>query len=683
MSDLSLNPLINQQHLLDFEHITAECVTPAVRELLSRANRVVAQVTAPETLASWQSVVEPLERACHHLSRAWGAVGHLMSVMDNPQLREAYNENLPVVTAFYIGLSQNEALFAKYKAIASGEDFKSLDPVKRRFIEHEIRDFRLSGADLPADKKAQMKTIGELCAQLNQKFSENLLDATNAFTLDITDKAELAGIPDDILTLYRAEAEAAGIDGWRLTLQYPSYIPAMQYCENRQVRQTLYRAFTTRAAEFGPKELDNTPLIEELLALRAKEAALLDMHSFAELSLATKMAESPAQVIDFLRDLARRSKPWAKHDQAELEAFAREELGIDKLEPWDQAFASERLRVKRYAYSEQEVRRYFTLPQVFKGLFALVENMFDIRISADSASLWHPDVQFWRITTPTGKLIAQFYTDLYARASKRSGAWMDNDLTRGFNEDGSERTPTAYLVCNFTKPVDGKPSMLTHDDVTTLFHEFGHGLHHMLSRVTVSGLSGINGFEWDAVEMPSQFMENWCWQYEVIEKISAHVDSGEPLPKSLFDKMLAAKNYHAGLFSVRQIEFALFDMLIHSENADPKAFMKVLDEVRKEVCVVPVVPWNRFPQSFSHIFAGGYAAGYYSYKWAEVLSADAFSAFEEEGLFNKATGKRWLDEVISRGASRDAIESFRAFRGRDPRIDALLRHTGMIGEPQN
>ena len=683
MTEASSNPLLNQTHLLDFAHITADCVTPAVKELLSEASATVSKVTDPATPATWESVVEPLERSCNRLSRAWGAVGHLMGVMDSPELRAAYNENLPAVTAFYISLSQNEALFGKYKAIAASKDFSKLDPVKRRLIEHEIRDFRLSGADLPQDKKAQMKAVGERCAALSQKFSENLLDATNAFTLDIKEKSELAGIPEDILALYRSEAEAAGIEGWRLTLQYPSYIPAMQYCENRSIRETLYRAFSTRASEFGPAERDNTPLIEELLALRAKEASLLDMRCYADLSLATKMAKDPEQVVSFLRDLARRSKPWAIKDQSELAAFAREELGIDELKPWDQSFASDRLREKRYAYSEQEVRRYFTLPQVFKGLFALVEGMFDIRISPDTASTWHPDVQFWRISTPEGKLIAQFYTDLYARSSKRSGAWMDNDLTRGFNEDGSERTPTAYLVCNFTKPVDGKPSMLTHDEVTTLFHEFGHGLHHMLSRVTVSGLSGINGFEWDAVEMPSQFMENWCWQYEVIERISSHVDSGEPLPKSLFDKMLAAKNYHAGLFSVRQLEFALFDMLIHSEGADPKRFMKVLDEVRAEVCVIPLVPWNRFPQSFSHIFSGGYAAGYYSYKWAEVLSADAFSAFEEEGLFNKATGKRWLDEVISRGASRDAIESFRAFRGRDPQIDALLRHTGMVGLPED
>ena len=681
MTEASSNPLINQTHLLDFARITADCVTPAVKELLSKASEAVRTVTDPATPATWDHVVEPLERACNRLSRAWGAVGHLMGVMDTPELRAAYNENLPAVTAFYISLSQNEALFGKYKAMASSKEFEKLDPVKRRLVEHEIRDFRLSGADLPQDKKARMKEIGERCAALSQKFSENLLDATNAFKLDVKDKSELAGIPEDVLALYRSEAEAAGLDGWRLTLQYPSYIPAMQYCENRAIREKLYRAFATRAAEFGPAERDNTPIIEELLGLRAEEASLLDMRCYAELSLATKMAKDPAQVVSFLRDLARRSKPWAKKDQAELASFAREELGIDELKPWDQSFASERLREKRYAYSEQQVRRYFTLPQVFKGLFALVEGMFDIRISADTASLWHPDVQFWRISTPDGKLIAQFYTDLYARSSKRSGAWMDNDLTRGFNEDGSERTPTAYLVCNFTKPVDGKPSMLTHDEVTTLFHEFGHGLHHMLSRVTVSALSGINGFEWDAVEMPSQFMENWCWQYEVVERLSSHVDSGEPLPKSLFDKMLAAKNYHAGLFSVRQLEFALFDMLIHSEGADPKRFMQILDQVREEVCVSPLVPWNRFPQSFSHIFAGGYAAGYYSYKWAEVLSADAFSAFEEEGLFNKSTGKRWLDEVISRGASRDAIESFRAFRGRDPRIDALLRHTGMVGLP--
>lgn len=682
MSDILQNPLVRPGHLLDFPNITPECITPAVTYLLEQAKSTVERVCREQTPATWEDVIEPLDRSLEQLSRAWGAVGHLTGVMDSQPLRDVYNENLPAVTLFYIELSQNEALFKKYLILQKSEAFATLDPVKRRFVEHEIRDFRLSGAELPPDKKERLKALGQESAALSQQFSEHLLDATNGFSLNVETTAELKGIPEDTLALYRAEAEAAGLSGYRITLQFPSYLPAMQFCENRDIREKLYRAFSTRASDIGPKERDNTPLINAILKNRDEEAQLLGYGNYAELSLATKMAKSPDEVVTFLRDLAARSKPWAEHDQKELEAFARDTLGIDRLEPWDQSFASEKLRQARYAYSDTEVKQYFTLPAVFKGLFGLVEKLFDIRISRDSAPVWCDGVDFWKITDASGHLIAQFYTDLFARPSKRGGAWMDNDLTRGINPDGTECTPTAYLVCNFTKPVDGKPSLLTHDEVTTLFHEFGHGLHHMMSRISVRGLSGINGFEWDAVEMPSQFMENWAWQYEIVEKISAHVTTGKPLPRELFDKMLAAKNYHAGLMSVRQLEFALFDMLIHRDyRCGGSNFMATLETVRDEVCVTPRDPFNRFPHSFSHIFAGGYAAGYYSYKWAEVLSADAFSAFEEEGLFNPAVGRRWLTEVLAVGASRDAIDSFKAFRGRSPKIDALLRHTGMEGLP--
>lgn len=673
------NPLIEQARLLDFAAIRPEHVTPAVDELLKNAQAALDKAAAA-TPASWNTTVEPLEEALTKLSRGWGAVGHLMGVMDSPEWREAFNANLPRVAQFYITLSQNEALFARYKEIEASDDFNALDPLKQRVVAHEIRDFRLSGAELAPEPKARLKALEEESSRLSQKFSENLLDATNAFVLDIHDRKELDGVPEDVCEMYAHEAKAAGVEGWRITLQIPSYLPVMQYANNRALRERLYRAYSTRASDLDKPERDNTPVIRRLLEIRHEEAALLGMKDYAEVSLATKMAKDPQRVLDFLESLARRAKPKAEADFAELAAYARDKLEIDKLEPWDTTWASEKLRRAKYNYSGQEVRRYFTLPAVFSGMFRMVENLFDIRITPDTAPVWHPDVQFWRISDKAGNLIAQFYTDLYARASKRGGAWMDNDSTYAVLADHSVRTPTAYLVCNFQKPVGDKPATLTHDDVTTLFHEFGHGLHHMLSRVPVAQLSGINGFEWDAVEMPSQFMENWAWNFEIVESLTSHVETGEKLPRELFDRMLAAKNFQSGMFCVRQLEFALFDMRIHSDPTSSHAedFQAVLDAVRREVAVAPTAPFNRFAQSFSHIFAGGYAAGYYSYKWAEVLSADAFSAFEEEGLFNKATGRRWLDEVLSRGASRDAMDSFVAFRGREPSIEPLLRHTGII-----
>ncbi|MDY6011163.1 MAG: M3 family metallopeptidase [Duodenibacillus sp.] len=674
-----MNPLLQQSKLLDFASIRPEHVTPALRELLENARNAVSLATAPGTPATWLDVVEPLDQALTRLSLAWGAVGHLMGVMDSEELRKAHDENLEPMTQFYLELSQNEALFAKYKAMAADAGFADLDAVRRRVIEHEIRDFRLSGADLPKAEKMRVQAIAQEQAQLCNRFGLNVLDATNAFTLDITDKAELDGIPEDVLGLYAQQARAAGVEGWRLTLQMPSYLPAMQYASNRALREKLYRAYSTRASEFGPAEKDNTPVIARLLELRHEEAQLLGFHNFAELSLATKMASSPAQVDAFLSDMAAKARPKAERDWQELVAFAREHLGMEALEPWDIAWASEKLKTYAYAFSENEVKQYFTLPTVFSGMFALVEKLFGIRIESDTASVWHPDVQFWKIVDDKGTTVAQFYTDLYARASKRGGAWMDNDSTRKRLADGSIRTPIAYLVCNFSHPVDGKPALLTHDDVITLFHEFGHGLHHMLTRVDVSQLSGINGVEWDAVEMPSQFMENWVWNYDTVRTLTHHVDTGEELPRALFDKMLAAKNFQSGMFCERQMEFALFDMRIHADTATSHAddFASVLADVRKEVAVVPVADFNRFAQSFSHIFAGGYAAGYYSYKWAEVLSADAFAAFEEEGLMNPTTGKRWVDEVLSRGGSRDALDNFKAFRGREPSADALLRHSGI------
>ena len=675
------NPLIEQGELLDWPSIKTEHITPALDELLEKAGKAVALATAPETPATWEAVVDPLEKSLEKLGRAWSAVGHLTGVLDSAELREAYNANLPRMTQFYIDLSQNEALFAKYKAIEASDSFARLNAGQQRVLKREIRDFRLSGAELAPEPKARLKEIGQQDAALSQKFSENLLDATNAFALVVDDIKELDGIPADVIDMYAENAKAAGLEGkWRITLQMPSYLPAMQYANNASLREKLHKAYSTRASEFGPAEKDNTPIIRTLLKDRREEARLLGYRNYAEVSLVPKMAESPAAVEAFLTELASKARAKGEADWAEVKAYAKDKLGLATVEPWDAAWVSESLRRAKYAYSDHEVKRYFTLPAVFNGLYRLVEKLFDVRITEDSAPVWQEDVKLWRISDAQGNLIARFYTDLYARSSKRGGAWMDSDTTYCIEPDGTVRTPVAYLVCNFSRPVGGKPALLTHDDVTTLFHEFGHGLHHMLSRVPQAQLSGINGVEWDAVEMPSQFMENWTWNYETLKTLSSHVDTAEPLPKELFDKMLAAKNFQSGMFCLRQLEFALFDLRIHDDDATDHAvdFEAVLDAVRKEVAVVPAAPYSRFAQSFGHIFAGGYSAGYYSYKWAEVLSADAFSAFEEEGLFNPATGKRWVDEVLSRGSSRDAIENFRAFRGRDPSIEPLLRHSGIL-----
>lgn len=674
------NPLIEQGELLNWPAIETAHITPALDVLLDEAKQVLARVVDEKVEATWENVVDPLEEALTRLSRAWSAVGHLTGVMDSPALREAYNENLPRMTQFYIELSQNEALFHKYEAIRSSSAFEKLDAGRKRIIERELRDFRLSGAALAPEPKARLMTLGQEDAALSQKFSENLLDATNAFALDVGDAHELDGIPADIVEMYAEAARAAGLESkWRITLQIPSYLPAMQYANNAALREKLHKAYSTRASEFGPKEKDNTPLIGQLLKNRHEEAKLLGYKNYAEVSLVPKMAETPAAVEAFLTELAQKARPKALADWQEVQDYARDKLGLKNVNPWDSAWVSESLRRAKYAYSDHEVKRYFTLPAVFNGLFRLVEKLFDVHIVEDKGPVWQEDVKLWKITRPDGSLIARFYTDLYARASKRGGAWMDSDTSYCVLPDGSVRTPVAYLVCNFSRPVGGKPALLTHDEVATLFHEFGHGLHHMLSRVPQAQLSGINGVEWDAVEMPSQFMENWTWNYETLKTLSSHVDTGEPLPKELFDKMLAAKNFQSGMFCLRQIEFALFDMRIHDDDDNDHSadFQQVLDAVRKEVAVVPAAPYSRFAQSFGHIFAGGYSAGYYSYKWAEVLSADAFSAFEEEGLFNPDTGKRWLDEVLSRGSSRDAIENFRAFRGRDPSIEPLLRLSGI------
>ena len=675
-----INPLLDFSGLPRFDAIQPADVQPAISELLTQCRSAVDTLTADHIPATWDDFAVPLADNIEQLSRAWGIVGHLHSVNDIPAWREAYNVMLPEVSRFFAELGQNLKLFARYKALRESAAYGQLSLAQRKIIDNEIRDFRLSGAELPEDKKPRFQAISEELASLSAKFSENLLDATNAFAEWITDDTELAGLPDDVR---QAAREAAGKDdrtGWKFTLHMPSYLPVMQYADSRRLRAAMYRAYATRSAEFGPAELDNTPLIRRILELRREEAQLLGYNNYAEVSLVPKMANSVPQVLAFLRDLAAKARPFAEKDIADLREFARQELKLETLEPWDVGYASEKLLQARYAFSEQEVKQYFTEDKVMAGLFHVVETLFGVVLKTDSAPVWHEDVRFYRIETPTGELTGQFYLDLYARDTKRGGAWMDEAITRRRIKTGIQK-PVAYLNCNFSRPVGDKPATFTHDEVTTLFHETGHGLHHLLTRVDELGVSGIHGVEWDAVELPSQFMENYCWEWRVLQEMTGHVDTGAPLPRALFDKMLAAKNFHSGLQNVRQLELSLFDLLLHADfdPAGPRSVQDLLADVRREVAVIIPPEWHRSPNSFSHIFAGGYGAGYFSYKWAEVLSADCYAAFEEAGNpFDPATGKRFLDEIISVGGARPAIDNFRAFRGREPQVDALLRHSGMI-----
>jgi oligopeptidase A len=668
------NPLLDFSGLPRFAEIRPEHVAPAVEQLLAEARAAVA--LAERARLAWEEFVTPLEDANERLGRAWGQVAHLHAVMDSPALRAAYNENLPKVTQYWTELGQNQALFEKYRALRDSAEFAALSAARQRIVENALRDFRLGGAELPADRKARYAQIQEELARLSAKFSENLLDATNAWTLVIEDEKRLAGIPADVLEA----ARRPDASGWKFTLHMPSYLPVMQYAEDRALREEMYRASSTRAAEFGNPDIDNTPLIARILPLRHEAARLLGYASYADVSLVPKMADSPSQVLGFLEDLAVRARPFGERDLEELRDFAREELGLAKLEAWDVPYASEKLRQKRYAFSDQEVKQYFPEDAVLAGLFRLIETLYGVRATPSSAPRWHEDVRFFDLRDQHGALVGQFYVDLYARETKRGGAWMDDARGRRRRGDAIQ-TPVAYLNCNFPRPVGGKPALFTHDEVITLFHEFGHGLHHLLTRVEELGVSGIAGVEWDAVELPSQFMENFCWEWEVLRHMTRQVDSGEPLPRALFDKMLAAKNFQSGLAMLRQVEFSVFDMRLHCDfdPASRRSALELLQEVRERIAVMQPPEYNRFPNSFSHIFAGGYAAGYYSYKWAEVLSADAYGAFEEAAsVTDPQTGARFRDEVLAVGGSRPAAESFRAFRGREPRVDALLRHNGMI-----
>lgn len=684
------NPLLDFADLPRFASIQPEHVTPALDVLLEAANDAVRQASAPQTPATWEAVVEPVEAATEPLSRAWGVIGHLNAVADTPALRAAHAQNLPRVTEFWSNVGQNLALYEKYKAIASSSAYAQLSDARKKILDNALRDFRLSGAELPEHSKPRFAQLQEQQATLSKAFSDHVLDATNAYAYFVTDDAQLAGLPADAIDAARHAAEKDGKPGWKFTLHFPSYFPVLQYAEHRPMREAMYRAYATRASELGPDygsgkpQWDNTANMTEQLKLRAEEASMLGYRNFAQVSLEPKMADSPEQVIAFLDDLARRARPYAEKDWAQLQTFAADELGLAQLEPWDVTYASEKLRQKRYAFSENEVKQYFPEGTVLQGLFRVTEALFDVLIKPDAAETWHPDVRFFRVENHDGTLLAQFYLDLYAREGKRGGAWMDDARSRHRRADGTLQTPVAYLTCNFSAPVGGKPACFTHDEVITLFHEFGHGLHHMLTRIDELGVSGINGVEWDAVELPSQFMENFCWEWEVLTGMTSHVDTGAPLPRALFDKMLAARNFQSGLATLRQIVFSQFDMLLHT-TYDPDGELNVnalARQVNDRYHVVPQAPFSRWPNTFSHVFAGGYAAGYYSYKWAEVLSADAYAAFEEaasagSSVLDRNTGARYRAQILEVGGSRSAMASFKAFRGREPSIDALLRHNGM------
>ncbi|TAN68935.1 MAG: oligopeptidase A [Methylobacter sp.] len=674
------NPLLANSTLPLFSQIKPEHVVPAIDQLLAEARSSVEQHLAATQHYTWKNLIEPLEDADDKLNKAWSPVSHINSVLNSDELRDAYNACLPKLSAYSTEMGQNEALFKAYRFIAESDEFATLDTAQQKIIHNALRDFKLSGIDLDNEKKQRYKDISQELSALASNYEENLLDATNAWSKLIRDKQDLAGLPESALAQAKQTAESHNEDGWMITLQFPSYISVMTYADNRELRREHYEAFATRASDHGPHagQWDNSENMEKILALRHEKARLLGFKNYAELSLATKMAEKPDDVTHFLEDLADRSWRHARKDLAELREFAKHH-GIHDLQAWDMAYYSEKMRQYFYQLSQEEVKAYFPITRVLPGLFAIVEKLYGLQISEISDfDSWHPDVRFFQIHDQNGSVRGQFYLDLYARAKKRGGAWMDDCVNRKRFDD-TIQTPVAYLTCNFTPPTDDTPALLTHDEVTTLFHEFGHGLHHMLTQVDHLGVSGINGVEWDAVELPSQFMENWCWEKEALALMSGHYQSDEKLPDALFDKMIAAKNFQAGMIMVRQLEFSLFDFRIHRDYDSEKGgrIYETLEQVREQVAVVRPPEFNRFAHSFSHIFAGGYAAGYYSYKWAEVLSSDAFSLFEEQGIFDRETGKAFLTNILEQGGSQTAMELFINFRGRKPTIDALLRHNGI------
>ncbi len=674
------NPLLNNSELPLFSHIRAEHVEPAIDQLLTEARATVEQLLAENNTYTWANLIEPLEQAEDKINKAWSPVSHMNSVVNNDELRDAYNACLPKLSAYSTEMGQHEGLFKAYQSIEASDAYTQLDTAQKKVIENALRSFRLSGIALNEENKARYKDISLALSKLSSQYEENLLDATNDWHQSIFRKSDLAGLPETALQQAKQTAEQEGKKGWMLTLQFPSYIAVMTYADDRQLRADMYKAFSTRASELGEKsEWDNSDIMEKTIALRHEKAQLLGFSNYAELSLATKMADSPKQVTDFLEALAEKSLPQAKQDLAELTEFAKNQHGIAKLHPWDVGYYSEKMRQHAYDLSQEEVKQYFPAPKVLSGLFSVVEKLYGLNITAvEGVDCWHDDVRFFQIEDKEGVLRGKFYIDLYARPKKRGGAWMDDCVGRK-KIAGTIQIPVAYLTCNFTPPTGNDPALLTHDEVLTLFHEFGHGLQHMLTQVDYLSVSGINGVEWDAVELPSQFMENWCWEKEALALISGHYETGEALPEDLFNKMLAAKNFQAGMLMVRQLEFSLFDFQMH-QNYSPEQgarIYEVLETIREQVSVMIPPAFNRFAHSFSHIFAGGYAAGYYSYKWAEVLSSDAYSLFEEKGIFDPATGLSFLNNILETGGSADAMELFVKFRGREPKIDALLKHNGI------
>jgi oligopeptidase A len=673
------NPLLEMSDLPAFDLIRAEYVEPALDAVLTNARTAIEALIEFDQVHDWDTLMAPLESVQDALNQVWSPVSHLNAVVNNEALRAAYNACLPKLTEFHTELGQNEALYRAVRQVADSSD--ALDGAQRAVLEHALRDFHLSGVDLPPDKKQRYKAVLQELSALQSKFQDNVLDATGAWRKHLTDPAALAGLPESAMSAARQDAQRAGLDGWLLTLDFPCYLPVMSYAEDPGLRREMYEAFVTRASELGPDagQYDNTQLMEQILCLRHEAAQLLGFDSYAERSLATKMAADPTQVLAFLDDLAIRSRPQAQREFAELTAFAAQHGGVDRLNGWDVSYYAEKLRLHRYDISQEALRPYFPENRVVPGLFSVVERLYGVTIKPRTGvAVWHPDVRFYDVLDRDGVIRAHCYVDLYARAHKRGGAWMADFRGRRKLADGSQ-TPVAYITCNFTPPVGDSPALFTHNEVVTLFHEFGHGLHHMLTQVDCLEVSGINGVEWDAVELPSQFMENWCWEREALDLLSGHVETGEPIPDALYQRMIDAKHFQSGMQMVRQLEFALFDFRLHAEY-QPESGARVMDiwsQVRDRVAVVPSAAFNRFPNAFTHIFSGGYAAGYYSYKWAEVLSADAFSRFEEDGIFNADTGRAFLNEVLAVGGARKAMDSFVAFRGRAPSIEPLLRHSGI------
>lgn len=678
------NPLLTPFSLPPFSAIRPEDIVPAVQSALADCRAAVERVVAQPGPFTWDNLCQPLAESDDRLSRIWSPIGHLNSVKNSPELRAAYEQALPLLSEYGTWVGQHEGLYQAYRSLKEGAAFETLSVPQRKAVDNALRDFELSGIGLSADKQQRYGEIVARLSELGSTYSNNVLDATMGWSKLITDEAELSGLPESALAQAQAMAQAKEQDGWLLTLDMPSYLPVLTYADNRALREEMYRAFATRASDQGPNagKWDNSEVMAETLALRHELAQLLGFDTYADKSLATKMAESPEQVIGFLSDLAKRARPQAEQELAQLRAFAKQHYGVDELDAWDITYYGEKQKQHLFSISDEQLRPYFPEQRVVEGLFEVVKRIYGITAKErKDVDTWHPDVRFFDLFDADGELRGSFYLDLYARENKRGGAWMDDCVGSLRKADGTLQKPVAYLTCNFNRPLGDQPALFTHNEVTTLFHEFGHGLHHMLTQIDTAGVSGINGVPWDAVELPSQFMENWCWEPEALAFISGHYQSGEPLPKAMLDKLLAAKNYQAALFILRQLEFGLFDFRMHFEYSPEKGaqILPTLAEVKKMVAVVPSPSWGRFPHAFSHIFAGGYAAGYYSYLWAEVLSADAYSRFEEEGIFNAETGKSFLDNILSRGGSEEPMTLFKRFRGREPQLDAMLRHYGIKG----